>query len=531
MSAGLPPVPTRPRPTRGYGSARWHYRRSLASRVTLLTTIAVGATVALLSLSVYLVVRVQMQQTMDEQLVERARTTAQAADEQAPSGVFVVQGNLLASSDIRLAVLGADGSMQTIEGQSGLPYGDDELQVAQGLSQGVLRTVTIDGDTYRMATVPYRSGSAFLLAQETASQQSFLGKLGLVMLLFGGTGVALAGVAGTVVARNGLRPVRRLTDAVEEIARTEDLTPLRIEGDDEIARLASAFNQMLTAIGASRDRQRQLVADASHELKTPLTSLRTNLDLLAQVEDADDERLPPQMRRELIDDVRAQIVELSTLVGDLVELARDEPLRRVVEPVSLVEVLDRSVARVRLRAPSVRFEVRAAPWWLTGEAHSLERAITNLLDNAAKWSPPEGRVVATLANGILTVDDEGPGIAEADRPLVFDRFFRSTESRAMAGSGLGLSIVRQVAERHAGEVRAGSSPSGGARITMMLPGSPVHPDAVPAPEPEPAPTGRTRRQRSGDTGPLPVSVPGEKAGEKAGEKSWPEGGAGSPPAG
>lgn len=499
MSAPLPPVPDRrPPPTRGFGEARWHYRRSLASRVTLLTTIAVGVTVALLSLSVYLVVRVQMQQTMDEQLVERARAASQAADEPYENGVLVIQGYLVAASDTRVAFLSSDGSMATSEGQPGIPYGDDELDVARGSSQGVLRTVAIEGETYRVATVPVRSGLALMVAQETASQQSFLGKLGLVMLLFGGTGVALAGVAGTVVARNGLRPVRRLTDAVEEIARTEDLTPLRIEGDDEIARLASAFNQMLTAIGASRDRQRQLVADASHELKTPLTSLRTNLDLLAQVEDADADRLPPEMRRELIDDVRAQIVELSTLVGDLVELARDEPLRHVVEPVSLVEVLDRSVARVRLRAPSVAFEVRAAPWWLTGEAHSLERAITNLLDNAAKWSPPEGRVVATLANGILTVDDEGPGIAEADLPLVFDRFFRSTESRAMSGSGLGLSIVRQIAERHAGQVTAGRSPAGGARLTLSLPGSPLHPDAVPAPEPEPAPRGR--RNSSSQTG-------------------------------
>ncbi|WP_277498076.1 HAMP domain-containing sensor histidine kinase [Nocardioides sp. ChNu-99] len=469
---------------------RWHYRRSLASRVTLLTTIAVGATVALLSLSVYLVVRVQMQQTMDEQLVERAQTTASVYKGDAVT-TYDTQPWLDEASDVRVVLLTVSGT-QLLQGhQDGaLPFGQDELQVAAGAANhAVLRTVTIEGERYRIATVPLPNpvgiegtseyAGALMLAQKTASQQAFLGKLGLVMVVLGASGVLLAGLAGTAVARNGLRPVRRLTDAVEEIARTEDLRPLQVEGDDEIARLATAFNQMLTALEASRVRQRQLVADASHELKTPLTSLRTNLDLLAQAESASAAAvLPPETRRELIDDVRAQIMELSTLIGDLVELARDEQVRHVVEPVSLVEVLDRSVSRVRLRAPSVTFEVRAAPWWLVGESHSLERAITNLLDNAAKWSPAGGRVVATLANGILTVDDEGPGIPEPDRPHVFERFFRSTESRGMPGSGLGLSIVRQVAERHAGTVAASESPSGGARMTLQLPGSPLHPDAA-----------------------------------------------------
>ncbi|GAB3082985.1 sensor histidine kinase [Nocardioides zeae] len=463
---------------------RWHYRRSLASRVTLLTTIAVGVAVAFLSLSVYFVVRIQLEDTMDEQLLDRATSmaaglTSAAADKDRDQ--LLTQLRFL-PRDSRVQILFADGSILLTNGTTTLPLGEEEWDVATSdADHAVLRSVTIAGDHVRMATVPMDLSNgrigALVMTQNTDSQQKFLGKLGLVMLGFGGTGVIIAAVAGTVVARNGLRPVRRLTESVETIARTEELTPLRVEGDDEIARLATAFNQMLTALSASRERQKQLVADAGHELKTPLTSLRTNLDLLAQAEDTG-AALSPETRRELIDDVRAQIVELSTLIGDLVELARDEQVRHVVEPVSLVEVLDKAVSRVRLRAPSVTFEVRAAPWWLVGESHSLERAITNLLDNAAKWSPTDGRVVATLANGILTVDDEGPGIPEADREYVFERFFRSTESRAMPGSGLGLAIVRQVAERHAGSVRAGVSPSGGARLTMTLPGGPLHPDAT-----------------------------------------------------
>ncbi len=241
-----------------------------------------------------------------------------------------------------------------------------------------------------------------------------------------------------------------------------------MEGNDEIARLAASFNTMLAALAASRDRQRQLVADAGHELRTPLTSLRTNLDLLVQA----DRRggLSQESRAELLTDLRFQIEELTTLIGDLVELARDEPMPAAVEPVDLAEIVHRSVDRVRRRASSLEFDVRTSPWWVTGEAAALERAVTNLLDNAAKWSPPLGVVTVRLDGDTLLVADEGPGITEEDLPHVFDRFYRSTESRAMPGSGLGLAIVRQVAERHGGSVRAGTARTGGAAFWLTLPG-------------------------------------------------------------
>ena len=183
--------------------------------------------------------------------------------------------------------------------------------------------------------------------------------------------------------------------------------------------------------------------------------MRTNLDLLTQV-DSDAANLPPGAREELLEDVRAQIEELTKLIGDLVELARDEPLTHVVEPVDLADLVSRATARVRRRALTVEFDVEAYPWFVIGESGSLERAVTNLLDNAAKWSPPGGTIRVRLTEGVLTVDDEGPGIAEEDVEHVFDRFYRSQESRAMPGSGLGLAIVRQVAERHAGTVEAGA---------------------------------------------------------------------------
>jgi two-component system sensor histidine kinase MprB len=288
------------------------------------------------------------------------------------------------------------------------------------------------------------------------------------LFIVSGAGVIAAALAGWAVARNGLRPVRRLTSAAEDIARTEKLDPIPIEGSDEIARLAHAFNAMLAALAASRDRQRQLVADAGHELRTPLTSLRTNLDLLTQAESRGG--LSEASRMELMDDVRFQIEELTALIGDLTELAREEPVQVELEAVDLAEITDRAVGRVRRRAGGLEFDVHTEPWWVTGESAALERAVLNLLDNAAKWSPPLGTVTVRLAQGTLMVADQGHGIGDEDLPHVFDRFYRSKESRTMPGSGLGLSIVRQVAERHGGAVRAGRSPDGGAAFWLSIPG-------------------------------------------------------------
>lgn len=463
----FPPVPP---------EGRWHYRRSLASRVTLLTTIAAGATVLLVAAGAYLTVRMQMQATLDDSLVDRAHS---ASAEQV-CGTANPPTALLSAAGVWVACFRQDSPEGVASGEVPFRLGTPEQAVWLGERQQSTRTIIgTDGTRWRVVALHRAGGETMVLAQSLESQQTVLRKLGIVMLLFGAAGVIAAGMAGWGVARNGLRPVRRLTSSVEHIARTEDLRPLPVEGDDEIARLATAFNQMLAALAASRDRQRQLVADAGHELRTPLTSLRTNLDLLSQADSTGG--LPPEAKAELLDDVRAQIEEMTTLIGDLMELSRDEPLTHVVEAVDVPELLDRAIGRVRRRAPSLHFDVVTEPWYVVGESSGLERAVTNLLDNAAKWSPPGGTVTVRLGDGTLTVDDEGPGIAEEDLPHVFDRFYRSEESRSMPGSGLGLSIVRQVAERHSGSVTAGTSPAGGARLTLWLPGShaPV-PDWTPA---------------------------------------------------
>ena len=350
-----------------------------------------------------------------------------------------------------------------------------ELEVARGLSQQSTRTSEVMGDRYRVAAVPgYDPETALILAQSLEPTDDALGKLGAVLTLFGALGIGLAALLGWMVARNGLRPVRDLTHAVEEISRTEDLRPIRVRGQpahDEVARLTVAFNQMLAALDRSRTRQQQLVADAGHELRTPLTSLRTNIDLLRQADDPD---VPGSLqgvdRAELMADVRFQIDELTQLIGDLTELARQEAPEVQREEVDLADVVARAVDRVRRRASGLELDVDLDGWVVHGDAQALERAVTNLLDNAAKWSPPGGTVTVRLQQGTLSVLDQGPGIAEEDLPHIFERFYRSAESRTMPGSGLGLAIVARVAETHGGQVRAGAAPGGGAAFWLRVPG-------------------------------------------------------------
>ena len=442
-------------------------RVSLAYRVAMLAALAVGTTVGAVCLIVYLTVRSQLIAELDESLQARAEGVVSAGMDDRDILDRITMTEVLAT-DMRLGMVLADGTRWSTDGSEELikQTGETELGVAQGHHSRSVRTVELDGVDYRVAAVPTGDGGALVLAQSLEATQATLEKVGTVFWVIGVSGVLLAAVAGWAVASTSLRPVRRLTAAAERVARTEDLQPIEVTGDDELARLTVAFNSMLKALDASLKRQRQLVADAGHELRTPLTSLRTNIELLSQADD----RLPARARNELLADIRAQIGELSTLVGDLVELARDEPLSRDPETVELADVVDNAVERVRRRAPGITFDVRTQPWLVLGDAQLLERAVTNLLDNAAKWSPPLGTVHVELTDGLLRVADEGPGIRDEDLPHVFERFYRSSEARTLPGSGLGLAIVQQTAERHGGRVEAGRAAAGGALFTLRLPG-------------------------------------------------------------
>lgn len=445
-------------------------------RIALLAAVMVGLAVAVLSAAAFYMVRTSLYSDLDDQLQERATAVVAGGIANRP---MALRDAALYGSDIRVELVDGQGFGILIRNSPPPPIGEPELEVAANQRPSSLRTE----QEMRVLAVPAGSGSnlALVLAEPLDTVRHTLARLGAVLALVGVSGVILAGAAGATVAGAGLRPVQRLTEATERVASTGDLRPIPVTGDDELARLTHSFNTMLGAVAAAQEQQRRLVADAGHELRTPLTSLRTNVELMvaSATQDRRDgaSSLSETDRKEIFDDVRGQIEELSTLVGDLVELARSDAPEAVHEQVDMVEVVERALQRVRRRSGDVTFESRLQACTVSGDATALERAVLNLLDNAAKWSPEAGVVRIGLSAedrgwALLEVLDQGPGIAEHDLPRVFDRFYRATEDRGRPGSGLGLAIVKQVAERHGGSVRAGRGENGGALLAFALPTTP-----------------------------------------------------------
>ncbi|KUL24443.1 HAMP domain-containing sensor histidine kinase [Streptomyces regalis] len=323
-------------------------------------------------------------------------------------------------------------------------------------------------------------GVALQLAVPLKGTQSTLNELALILLLVSGVGVIGAGAAGLAVARAGLRPVDKLTEAVEHVARTEDLSiriPVEEDSEDEVARLSRSFNSMTSALASSRELQQQLIADAGHELRTPLTSLRTNIELLTRSEETG-RPIPEADRKALLASVKAQMTELAALIGDLQELSRSESQRgERVQVISLEETVESALRRARLRGPELTITADLQPWYVRAEPAALERAVVNVLDNAVKFSPEGSTIEVQLADGVLTVRDHGPGIPADELPHVFDRFWRSPSARALPGSGLGLSIVARTVEQAGGQVMLAGAEGGGTVATVRLPGA-----ATPPPE-------------------------------------------------
>lgn len=277
-------------------------------------------------------------------------------------------------------------------------------------------------------------------------------------------GLVLSGALGWFAAWTGLRPVGKFKDAARRVATTRDLTTrIDVSGDDELGSLARSFNTMLDALERSARAQKRLVADASHELRSPLTAIRTNVEILS------DDRLPQEERAEVSKAVVAGLEELTRLVADVVELARDEEPAALIEDISFDDLVRREIDRARCHWPSVTYAVTLEPTTVRGVADRLSRAVANLLDNAAKYSPTGSTVSVTLTDGVLDVRDHGPGIAADDLPHVFDRFYRAPGARALPGSGLGLAIVRQVVDSHGGAVEALAAPGGGTLVRLGLP--------------------------------------------------------------
>ena len=311
-------------------------------------------------------------------------------------------------------------------------------------------------------------GHALVIGRSLRPTNDILNSLWLALIIFGVSGVIVAAIVGLTVARSSLRPVRQLSAAVEYVTATKELTPIEIDATGDIAVLAESFNEMLRSLASSRERQAQLIADAGHELRTPLTSLRTNIELLAA--DAHSGMLSEHDRVVILNDVTAQLSEFTALIGDLVALARDETSGSP-EPLDFRDVVNAALDRVRRRGFGLDFDVELNPFYVVGDSDMLERAVTNLLDNAVKWSPPGGTVRVQLEGDRLRVADQGPGIDDADLPYVFDRFYRGDTARNTPGTGLGLSIVAQTITQHGGWVKAGPSAQGGAEFTVQLPGA------------------------------------------------------------
>ncbi|MDO5683064.1 MAG: HAMP domain-containing sensor histidine kinase [Propionibacteriaceae bacterium] len=445
-------------------------------RIGFLTGAAVAVAVAVTGLAGYLSAQESLYDQLDQELIQAGALCADiiGADVQSFARTGTPHRPTLLQHLLR-----SDGYVITPDQQAGsLVLGDEELALAKLQSGASARNgVDSHGETYRIVAVPLPQADvhyAVVVGQSLTPTLKILSNLRIVLFLVGSTGIALGGALGILVARAAMRPVRDLTLAVAEVTQSDSLEPIPVEGNDELSHLTRSFNTMLYSLASSRARQNRLIADASHELRTPLTSLRTNIELLAADENAG--MLPPHARQEILGDLGAQLVEFSSLIGDLVHLTRD-PGKVVFEPLNLRDVVTSALERVRRRGHGIEFATCLSSHFVYGEADQLERAITNLLDNAVKFSPSGGTVRVVMDGEELRISDEGPGITEEDLPHVFDRFYRSEKARNTPGTGLGLSIVAQTVARHHGWVRASRAKEGGAEFTVHLPSAFVPPES------------------------------------------------------
>ena len=441
---------------------------TLRTRVITILTGLVVVGIAAASIAAYQSASNELRSETDEFLTARASEVLdgqRATPRKSSDGDRPQPGtedlDLAIDPDSIAQTLDRSGDVTASEGGN-LPVSEVDEAVADG-GKAVIRDIEIDGEAFRMITVPSPDGGAVQIARSTASTNDVLdrlaGRLALVGLVLG----LLAAALGWLLMRRTTKPLADLTAATERIAATHDLTPLGLSGDDEVGRLATSFDQMLDALRSSREQQRRLVQDAGHELRTPLTSLRANVDFLQRAAD-----LPAEQRAEILAGLKSEIAELGVLVDEVVVLATDEGAASVsMTDLDLTDIVTDAVATFRRRTERT-VELTTEPTPLRGNASLLDRAVTNLLGNAHKFSPTDRPIEVTVSNRWVVVRDHGDGIDDADLDRVFERFHRADDARSKPGSGLGLAIVRHVAEQHGGEVRAGNAPDGGAEVGFSV---------------------------------------------------------------
>jgi len=436
---------------------------SFRARLVLLGALATAIAVAIASLVAYFIVRGQLRGEVDNALRSRA---ADIVHEPAQHWLFAPPEAFGGPSGYVQLVRGSDKAC-TAQGNATclLPITSHVLAAARSGSGPFFDDLTVQKTHLRVLTFQVANNFAVQLARPLNEVDHSLSRIRRWLLLIGAFGIAVAAGLGLAVSRAALVPVRRLTKAAEDVTETRDLSQrIEVTGRDELSRLAATFNTMLGALEESARAQRQLVSDASHELRTPLTSLRTNIEVLTR-----DTAMAPDEREQLLRDVGEQLVEMSELVAELVELARGDSQPAEREDVRLDLVTADAIERTRRNRPGVSFNHHLEHTLVRGVAANIERAVSNLLDNAAKWSPTGAEIDVVVRNGEVIVRDRGPGIAEEDAPFVFDRFYRAPSARSLPGSGLGLAIVRQVAEAHGGTVTLEAPEGGGTRMRLRLP--------------------------------------------------------------
>ena len=431
---------------------------TLRSRLTLVAAGAVAVVLVVAGAVVYLTVAVGIRDEVDDSLRRLAAAAAAA-----PLGASTVGP----ASDGQ--VVDASGQVAPLRPDSlSLPLVARSRQVAAGRAAPFFADVRLAASHLRMYVAPVGGSRAIALAQPLDRVDDLLRRLRGVLLGVTAAGVVVAFGVGWAVARSALAPLRRLHQAARQVTASRDPEGVvAVEGNDELAELAAAFNEMLAALRQSLAAQRQLVADASHELRTPLTSLRTNVDFLLH-----DPALGGQVA--VLSDIQGELEDLSGLVTDLVDLARAESTIEVPADVGLDELVAEVVARTERRWPQLHIETRLTPTIVLAPPGLVERAVANQLDNAAAWTEPDQPVEVDVAGGEVVVRDHGPGIPPADLPHVFERFYRSADARLRPGSGLGLAIVHQAAIASGGSVTVERPADGGTRMRLRLPLSHVN---------------------------------------------------------
>lgn len=452
---------------------------TLRSRVIAIVTVLVIGGVGLASLAAYRVTQNELADETDRFLTTRADELVDGQRQPPPNsrddGSRGTDRNNdggndrnNGSDDVKLAsdpdalsqTIDRNGEITATSGRD-LPVTDVDRAVAAGGST-VIRDITLDESTYRMITSPAQPGGAVQVARDVSATTEVLDglrvRLGVIALVV----AIVAALIGWLLMRRTTRPLEDLTAATERVARTRDLTPLDLDRTDEVGQLADSFDRMLGALALSRDQQQRLVQDAAHELRTPLTSLRANVEFLDRVR-----TLPEDELDELLGGLNEELAELTTLFDELVELASETDTNVPPQGLDLADVVNDAVDRFRRRTGR-EVTVATEPTPMLGNLTQLERAVTNLLGNADKFSPAGEPIDVTLAERAVVVRDRGPGIAPTDQALVFERFYRSPAARSEPGSGLGLAIVRQIAEQHGGTVTVTDAPGGGAAVGFTV---------------------------------------------------------------